>query len=234
MQSSTLKVELRSHLQPCSRFPCPREFVVFICHCVSFSFSVNVGHSVDFEIESLIDLGINPKLCKYHIFYTYIHRDWGLLETSPGPVLTFIYFRWLACHNHIVTRRHSCTETPLFTLCLCCWLCLPAPHQTVEKGRSQLTHQTVFWIFTNSYCICRATKSKLTNRASVTRITEDAFWWDSKRMYLYLIEVSGAVNVCFLAWVRPNWLKKLFTDFITFTVKLAIKGQVRPHLSLIL
>lgn len=25
---------------------------------------------------------------------------------------------------------------------------------------------------------------------------------------------------------RPNWLKKLFTDFITFTVKVAIKGQV--------
>lgn len=27
--------------------------------------------------------------------------------------------------------------------------------------------------------------------------------------------------------VRPNWLKKLFTDFITLTVKLVIKGQVR-------
>nr|XP_020470355.1 cholesteryl ester transfer protein [Monopterus albus] len=25
---------------------------------------------------------------------------------------------------------------------------------------------------------------------------------------------------------QPNWLKKLFTDFITFTVKLVIKGQI--------
>lgn len=32
--------------------------------------------------------------------------------------------------------------------------------------------------------------------------------------------------VCLLL-VRPNWLKKLFTDFITFTVKLVVKGQVR-------
>lgn len=29
--------------------------------------------------------------------------------------------------------------------------------------------------------------------------------------------------------VRPNWLKKLFTDFITLTVRLAIKGQVRAR-----
>lgn len=38
------------------------------------------------------------------------------------------------------------------------------------------------------------------------------------------MEVSA--NVSFLLSDRPNWLKKLFTDFITFTVKLAIKGQV--------
>lgn len=30
-----------------------------------FASSLNVKHSVDFEIESQIDLGINPKLCKY-------------------------------------------------------------------------------------------------------------------------------------------------------------------------
>jgi len=38
-----------------------------------FSSSVNFGNSIDFEIESQIDLGINPKLCKYFIcFYVFM------------------------------------------------------------------------------------------------------------------------------------------------------------------
>lgn len=34
-----------------------------------FLSSVNVENSLNFEIESQIDLGINPKLCKYPILY---------------------------------------------------------------------------------------------------------------------------------------------------------------------
>lgn len=56
-------------------------------------------------------------------------------------------------------------------------------------------------------------------------------WWSSRKdaPALHKTTVSDLLNVCLLLLVRPNWLKKLFTDFITFTVKLVIKGQVRER-----
>lgn len=46
--------------------------------------SVNVGHSVDFEIESHIDLGINPKLCKY-IFLSIVFVVFNVHSHSHSP-----------------------------------------------------------------------------------------------------------------------------------------------------
>lgn len=43
--------------------------VIYIGLSLFFLSSVNVENSLNFEIESQIDLGINPKLCKYPILY---------------------------------------------------------------------------------------------------------------------------------------------------------------------
>lgn len=40
--------------------------------CLLVSFSVNIANSIDFEIQSQIDLGINPKLRKYPFLYVHI------------------------------------------------------------------------------------------------------------------------------------------------------------------
>ncbi|CDQ75823.1 unnamed protein product [Oncorhynchus mykiss] len=48
------------------------------------SWLVNVGHSVDFEIESHIDLGINPKLCKY-IFLSIVFVVFNVHSHSHSP-----------------------------------------------------------------------------------------------------------------------------------------------------
>uniref|UniRef100_A0A3Q3XMU0 Cholesteryl ester transfer protein n=1 Tax=Mola mola TaxID=94237 RepID=A0A3Q3XMU0_MOLML len=57
------------------------------------------------------------------------------------------------------------------------------------------------------------------------------------KLYCRKDKVAADTSECYLNFNKlllhlqgdkePNWLKKLFTDFITFTVKLVIKGQVR-------
>ncbi|GLD53512.1 cholesteryl ester transfer protein [Lates japonicus] len=44
--------------------------------------------------------------------------------------------------------------------------------------------------------------------------------------YIRLLPELSWLICIFRRHERPNWLKKLFTDFITFTVKLVIKGQI--------
>ena len=69
----------RSYFQSWHRFPCTKVsrgwWQIDLCMSFSFSSSVNVKHSIDFEIESQIDLGINPKLCKYLVLYVYSGTD---------------------------------------------------------------------------------------------------------------------------------------------------------------
>lgn len=48
--------------------------------------------------------------------------------------------------------------------------------------------------------------------------------WRTLALYCYVTEARD-INVL-LSLTRPNFLKRLFTDFITFTVKVAIKAQV--------
>lgn len=66
--------------------------------CISLSFfpsSVNVAHSIDFEIDSQIDLGINPKLCKFLILLGKRRNPHVLVNTHKGIKQTALTLRFL-------------------------------------------------------------------------------------------------------------------------------------------
>lgn len=104
---------------------------------------------------------------------------------------------WCVTNNSIATLSTSSN-----CFCLLC--------QTVGRGKWLQTPPTVTWTFTSCSFTCRETESRSLTR----RCTEGG-------------KTSQTLNVCLLLFVRPNWLKKLFTNFISFTVKMAVKRQVR-------
>ena len=103
--------------------------------------SVNVGHSVDFEIDSHIDLGINPKLCKY------LFLPIGLCGVQ--------------CSLFLLILPKSLQESYL-TFCNV----FPASDhvlslsQIVERGKLLQTHQTATSHSTSWISCCRETGSK--------------------------------------------------------------------------